>query len=327
MSKGETGENDSEINVSRFAEQQSANRPLRLYEPPLWDFDAWAVPHQQDGQGNTATLNERHERRNSDRQHIMPEALTMHPERSIVENASDFFDFLQPSLWMEGTDPFGRDLRNSTKELCERLQRYGAATLSTAELFFVVLGTVLSESSNEHTQAPIGNYNLRELLRSDFGELCQRYDLDVEKAAQLQALLEIARRLTIPDANERYIIRSTQDAANLVIPDMAFLDHEQLRVLVLDTKNGVVANQVLYQGTVNSSVLRISEVFRMAITRKCPGIIVCHNHPSGSLIPSPEDIQVTTQLLEAAKLLEIDLIDHLIIGGHNFLSLRERLKW
>src|SRR5947209_13186667 len=111
------------------------------------------------------------------------------------------------------------------------------------------------------------------------------------------------------------------------MPDMAFLDHEELRVLVLDTKNGVVANLLLYQGTVNSSTIRTAEIFRPAVTRKCPGIIVCHNHPSGSVEPSPEDLEVTKLWVEAATLLEIDLVDHLIIGAHRYLSLKEHLLW
>ena len=109
---------------------------------------------------------------------------------------------------------------------------------------------------------------------------------------------------------------------------MEFLDHEQLRVLVLDTKNRVMLNTAMYQGTINSSVLRAAEIFRPAITRKYPNIIVCHNHPSGDPTPSPEDIAVTEQLIEAGKYLGIDLIDHLIIGSNTrFVSLKERLRW
>src|SRR5437762_12727488 len=82
-----------------------------------------------------------------------------------------------------------------------------------------------------------------------------------------------------------------------------------------------------YQGTVNSSVLRAAEIFRPAVIRNCPGVIVCHNHPSGDPTPSPEDIAVTEQLVEAGKVLDIDLLDHLVIGNHRFVSLKERLRW
>ncbi len=109
---------------------------------------------------------------------------------------------------------------------------------------------------------------------------------------------------------------------------MSFLDHEELRVLCLDTKNHVVANIRLYQGTINSSVLRAAEIFRPAVTRNCPGILICHNHPSGDPTPSLEDEQVTRQLVEVAKPLDIDLIDQVIIGSNpRFVSLKERLRW
>src|SRR3989442_1375419 len=111
------------------------------------------------------------------------------------------------------------------------------------------------------------------------------------------------------------------------VMEMTYLDHEQMRILILDTKNQVIDNISRYQGTVNSSVLRAAEIFRPAIIRNCPGVIVCHNHPSGDPTPSPEDIAVTEQLVEAGKVLDIDLLDHLVIGNHRFVSLKERLRW
>ena len=95
-----------------------------------------------------------------------------------------------------------------------------------------------------------------------------------------------------------------------------------MRILVLDTKNRVVENISRYQGTVNSSVLRAAEVYRPAVIRNCPAIIICHNHP-----PSPEDIAVTQQLVAAGQHLDIELVDHLVIGNQRFVSLKERLRW
>ena len=100
-----------------------------------------------------------------------------------------------------------------------------------------------------------------------------------------------------------------------------------MHILLLDTKNQVIENIKRYKGTVNSSVLRIAEIMRPAIVRNCPRLIVCHNHPSGDPSPSPEDIDVTNQLVEAGKLLDIDLLDHLIIGNPRYLSLKEKLQW
>jgi DNA repair protein RadC len=109
--------------------------------------------------------------------------------------------------------------------------------------------------------------------------------------------------------------------------EMAFLDHEQMRIMILDTKNQVVENISRYQGTVNSSVLRAAEIYRPAILRNCPAVIICHNHPSGDPTPSQEDIAVTEQLVAAGQHLDIELVDHLVIGNQRFVSLKERLRW
>ena len=100
-----------------------------------------------------------------------------------------------------------------------------------------------------------------------------------------------------------------------------------MRIIILDTKNQVVENISRYQGTVNSSVLRAAEIFRPAIIRNFPGVIICHNHPSGDPTPSPEDISVTEQLVSASRVLDIELVDHLVIGNHRFVSLKERMGW
>src|SRR6266567_3814632 len=216
-----------------------------------------------------------------------------------------------------------------TQKFQEQVQRRGVTTLSNAELLTLVLRTgEASESIVPRLYSLLSSYNVQQLLHIDFGELCQQYGLGEAKAAQLQAVLEVARRLTIPRDEERYTIKSPLDAANFVRPEMEFLDHEELRVLVLDTKNQVDANLLLYQGTINSSVLRVAEIFRPAITRKSPNIIICHNHPSGDPTPSPEDITTTEQVIEAGKFLEVDLLDHIIIGKNpRFVSLKERLRW
>jgi len=211
--------------------------------------------------------------------------------------------------------------------LRERLQQYGVTTLSSTELLALVLCTSAGNGSvTEHLHTLFTEHGgLQELLKADFGELSR--ELGNAKAAQLQAILELARRLTIPQPDRRYQITAPQDAAHLVMPEMMYLDHEEFRVLVLDTKNQVVANLLLYQGTVDSAVLRIAEIFRPAIARKCSHIIVCHNHPSGQVDASPEDIAFTKQCIEAGNLLDIELVDHLIIGHHRFLSLKEHLRW
>jgi DNA repair protein RadC len=237
----------------------------------------------------------------------------------------------QHSLWTHGADTTEspQPSRATVKHLRERLQVSGVAVLSTADLLAIVLGTGPSPPGIiRQMQTLFASTSLQELLRIDFGELSTTHLLGDAKAAQLQAVVELARRLTLPAEAERYHIRSPADAATLVRADMSYLDHEEMRVLCLDTKNHVVANIRLYQGTINSSVVRAAEIFRPAVTRNCPGILICHNHPSGDPTPSPEDEQVTRQLVEVAKLFDIDLIDHVIIGSnHRFSSLKEQLRW
>jgi DNA repair protein RadC len=235
--------------------------------------------------------------------------------------------YRQASLWIEGYQSAKNAEESTMRQLRERLQQSGVNSLSNVELLSIVLHTGAgSKSVIEHVQTILNSYSLQELMQMDFDELCRQHGLNPPRAAQLQAFLETARRLTLPPT-KRYVITCPQDAAKLVTPDMAFLDHEEMRVLVLDTKHQVVANVLLYKGTVNSSVARVSEIFHLAVTRKCPGIIICHNHPSGLTEPSPEDIDFTKLCVAAGKILEIDLIDHLIIGAQSFLSLREQLLW
>ena len=119
-------------------------------------------------------------------------------------------------------------------------------------------------------------------------------------------------------------IHSPQDVYNLIGPEMRTLAQEQIRVLLLDTKNNVLGQRVVYQGNVNSSVLRPAEVLRPAVIESAPSIIVTHNHPSNDPTPSPEDVAVTKDLHEAGKLLGIELLDHIIIAGSRFTSLKEQ---
>ena len=123
---------------------------------------------------------------------------------------------------------------------------------------------------------------------------------------------------------KRRQIRMPADAAELLVPEMSVLDQEQLRVVVLNTKNQVISIEVVYQGNLNSTVVRIGELFKEAVRRNGASVILAHNHPSGSLEPSPEDLEVTRQTVKAGKLLEIEVLDHLIIGqGGEYRSLKE----
>jgi DNA repair protein RadC len=105
---------------------------------------------------------------------------------------------------------------------------------------------------------------------------------------------------------------------------MSLLEEEHLRVILLDTRNRVLDIVEVYRGSVNSSQVRVAEIFRPAIQRNAPAIVVCHNHPSQDPLPSPDDVAVTRAICQAGKLLDISLLDHIVIGGSRFISLKER---
>lgn len=211
----------------------------------------------------------------------------------------------------------------------ERLRTHGPQALSNAELLAIILRTgTVRDNVLDLAGKVLAHYGgLGGLLNIDFTELSKEHGIGEAKCCQIKAALELGKRLGHQQAEEKYRISTPEDAAKLVMVEMTYLDHEQMRVIALDTKNKVVENISLYRGTVNSSVLRIAEIFRPAITRNCPSILVCHNHPSGDPTPSPEDIEITRQLVKAGKMLEIEVVDHLVIGNHKYTSLKEQLRW
>ena len=144
----------------------------------------------------------------------------------------------------------------------------------------------------------------------------------------LNLLGEIALRYGVETKPERPddppSIITPRDVHTLLAPEMSQLAQEQLRVLLLDIKNHVVGQRIIYQGTVNSADVRPAEVLRPAVVEAVPNIIVSHNHPSGDPTPSPEDAACTRNLAQAAKLLGIELVDHIVIGAGRFVSLKER---
>ena len=134
---------------------------------------------------------------------------------------------------------------------------------------------------------------------------------------ELNELLEIKQ-------NERPYIHNPEDAFKLIHPFLGHLDHEELWVIVMDTRNKVMAFVMLYRGTVNTTQIRVSEVFRQAIIENAPSIILAHNHPTGDPTPSPEDVAITKEINEAGELLDIRVLDHMILGRKTFVSMREK---
>jgi len=208
----------------------------------------------------------------------------------------------------------------------ERLAHAGEGALSTTELLAIILRTgVGGESVLDMATRLISRYGgLPGLARASFAELKAEKGLGPAKTAQLKAALELGRRMLLAAPEDQFIVRSPADVAQLLIAEMAHLEQEHFRVLYLNTRNRLLGIETVYVGSLNASHIRVSEVFREAIKRNCAAIIIAHNHPSGDPTPSPEDVEVTRRLVEAGKLLDIEVLDHLIIGQQRFVSLRER---
>ena len=208
----------------------------------------------------------------------------------------------------------------------ERLRDRGAAALSNSELLAIILRTgTPSENALALATAALARFNgLPGLVRASFGELCTQRGMGEAKAAQVKAALELGRRLLSAQPEERATVRSPRDVENLLLAEMALLEQEHLRVLLLNAKNQVLAMPEVYKGSVNTAQVRVSELFREAIREGCPAIIVVHNHPSGDPTPSRDDIDMTRALIEAGKLLDIEVLDHIVIGGQDVVSLRDK---
>ncbi len=206
----------------------------------------------------------------------------------------------------------------------ERLMTQGADALSTTELLAILLRTGSQEENVLQLAGRVlATYGgLRGLARVSAEELLDFKGLGKAKAAQILAALALGQRASMLSPEERPEIKKAEDAARL-LADMGHLTQEQVRVMLLDNHRKVVHIQTVYIGTVNMSVLRISELYREAIVRNSPAMIIAHNHPSGDTKPSPEDIDLTRALVAAGDLLDIQLIDHLIIGQTGWHSLRE----
>jgi DNA repair protein RadC len=208
----------------------------------------------------------------------------------------------------------------------ERLKQSGPSSLSNSELLAIILRTgstaenVLGLASRLLTRFG----GLAGLAKASFGELCAERGVGQAKAAQLKAALELGRRLSATRADEKTTIRTPQDVADLLMAEMALLDSEHLRVVLLDSKNHAISVSEVYKGNVNASLIRPAELFREAVRENCPAVIVVHNHPSGDPEPSPDDIRVTEQIVAAGKTLDIEVLDHIIIGDRRYASLKER---
>ena len=214
-----------------------------------------------------------------------------------------------------------RDLP-STERPRERLRDAGAGALSVTELLAIVLRTgATKESALEQAGRLMRRFGgIAGLRQAPFLELCGERGIGEAKAAQIKAALELGLRAAAA-TDERPIVRSPEDIAGLVLADMSLLAEEQVRVLLLDARNRVLGIPTVYVGSVHTTNVRIGELLSEAVRIKAASIVAIHNHPSGDPAPSAADVQMTRSLHEAAKLMDIDLLDHIVIGGGRYVSM------
>lgn len=197
-----------------------------------------------------------------------------------------------------------------------------AAACNLGELLAAVIGGP-KQIELSQTVLTYFNNDIHRLYQAHPAELAKVKGINQGTAVRIKAALNLGLRLHIP-TEERPAINSPADAATLVQYEMGLLEKEHLRVILLDRRNRVMDIVEIYEGSVSSSQVRIGEIFRPAIQRLASAIIVCHNHPSSDNTPSPDDVAVTRAIVQAGKLLDIEVLDHLILSIRGFVSLKEK---
>ncbi len=197
----------------------------------------------------------------------------------------------------------------------DRLFRAGAAALSDSELVALLTGSLESA---------------RDLIRDGLPTLAQtdwtlrRRGLPKRSAARLTASLELGRRLAACAHDDRQPVTEPDSLARRLMGRYGSLAQEHLGAVFLDSRHRMIAERVIFVGTVNSALVSTRDVLRAAIDLGAPALILFHNHPSGDPSPSAEDLLFSRKLIEAARLLDVDIVDHIIVGAHRFVSLKQR---
>lgn len=205
----------------------------------------------------------------------------------------------------------------------------GPSSLADYELIAVLLRTGMKgESVLDLSKRILKNFGGLEGIKSiTLEELNSVKGIGKAKSAQVMAAIELGRRFSmISGSGKKIKINTPDDVYDYLHYEMESLDHEELWVVSLDTRNCVMAVDKLYQGSLNTSTVRIAEIFKLPVVRKAHAIILVHNHPSGDPKPSAADIMTTNAVKEAGANMEIRLLDHIIIGKGDFKSINDHCK-
>lgn len=217
-----------------------------------------------------------------------------------------------------------KELANNQKPR-ERLINNGSAHLSDVELLAILINT----GRKGFSSLDIANEllksveSLKQLKALSINDLNKVKGIGLYKALILKAAFELGERMHSGSLEEKIQITSPQDVANFMMGKMEHLTQEKFIVLFLNSKNVIIKQKTIFIGTLNSSVIHPREIFSEAIKCASNAIVVLHNHPSGDTTPSKEDISATNRLRECGEILGIDLLDHIIIGDHTYMSMVE----
>ncbi len=207
----------------------------------------------------------------------------------------------------------------------EKLIKYGPKTLTNSELLAIIISTG-SKKENVLTLSTklFRKYSLKSLSRLKIGSLKKQLGIGDVKACQITACFELGRRLASFKDMKKPQIANAKDVAKLFIPEMGTLEKEHFKGIYLDSKKRIIKQETIFIGSLNESVVHPREIFKIAIEESSAAIILLHNHPSGDPNPSNFDIEMTKELIQAGELLGIEILDHIIIGGEKYVSLREK---
>jgi DNA repair protein RadC len=209
----------------------------------------------------------------------------------------------------------------------EKLCKYGVNSLSNAEL----IATIIRTGHKEDTAIDLAN----KLLSMDASGISYLSCVTIEeltsikgigncKAAQILAAIELGKRISSRGGEDKIKVDSPTVLAELLMEEMRYLKKEHFRVAILDTKNQIISIESISVGNLNASIVHPREVFNIAIKKSANSIILIHNHPSGDVTPSTEDINITHRLIDAGNIIGIKVLDHIIIGDNKFISFKQR---
>ena len=210
----------------------------------------------------------------------------------------------------------------------EKLLSYGARSLSNTELLAILLHSgTRSKSVIQVAQELLAAYRdngLASIVNCSPSELADVDGIGPAKTATIMAAVELGLRLAQKPSSDRFIIRTPEDVAEYAMPRLRYEQKEHFAIMLLDTKNHVLSFPDISIGSLNASIVHPREVFRCAVSNCASSIVLVHNHPSGDPTPSREDIQVTSRLVKAGQILDIEVLDHIIIGDNKYTSLKEQ---